>query len=307
MAGPVIEVKNLNLTLQGKSILNKVNLLVNQKQICAFIGENGAGKTSTIRSIIGLYPPTEGQCSVFGQLAYKMNQQTRNRVGVVLDEGGLYSELNAWEHILFFGRIRGLDKLTIAKRFERLTKHFELQSTEPVGRYSKGMKQKLMLIRELLHDPELLILDEPFNGLDPDARILLRDKLKEICTEQGTAVFISSHDLFDIEKIADQVVMIQQGCIIADQRLQDIVGSSEQYIVTTSDPGKTAEAMAAIQGMNVVTHDDRSVTFTVQMDLVPHPLRTLMEHGIKVDEFFKKKHTLEEFYKKTKKSVSHIS
>lgn len=307
MVDPVIEIQDLSLSLQGKFILSNISLQVEQGYICAFIGENGAGKTSTIRSMIGLYPPTQGQCKILGQTAYHMNQQTRNRVGVVLDEGGLYSELTAWEHMLFFGRVRGLDKHTIAKRFEHLAQKFELHSTAPAGRYSKGMKQKLMLIRELLHEPEVLILDEPFNGLDPDARIFLRDTLREISKDQGTAIFISSHNLFDIEKISDQVVMIQQGSIVANHGLQEIIESSERYIVTTIDPSKAAEAIMAIQGMNVISHDGRSVTFTVQADVVPHPLRTLMKHGVMVEEFFKEKHTLEEFYKKTKKTASHKS
>lgn len=301
MESPIIEVSRLGLSLQGKSILKDVNFEIHKAKICAFIGENGAGKTSTIRCIAGLYPPSRGVCNMFGEPSYGMSQRTRNRFGIVLDEGGVYGEMTAWEHMLFFGRLRGLDKPKIADRFKKLAEHFELKSTAPAGRFSKGMKQKLMIIRELLHEPELFILDEPFNGLDPDARIFLRDKLRGISTEQGTSILISSHDLFDIEKIADQVIMIQEGQIVADNTLQEITGNGEQYIVTCKNPSEAARVINEISGMNVVSHNENSVTFTVNSGIVKQPLQTLLDYHIVVEEFFKKKSTLEDFYRKKKK------
>lgn len=304
MISPVIEARGLSLGLQGNTILQDVELITQQAQICAFIGENGAGKTSTIRCIAGLYPPTKGMCSVFGEPSYLMSQRNRNRLGIVFDEGGLYGEMTAWEHMLLFGRLRGMSKRTIAERFGRLIQYFELESTMKVSRYSKGMKQKLMIIRELLHAPELLILDEPFNGLDPDSKIFLRDKLREICSEQGTSILISSHDLFDIEKIADQVIMIQQGRIVANQALQEITGKSERYVVTCSNPVEVATILQSIEGMTVLSHDGESVTFTVNLELIERPLQILMEYHIEVNEFFKEKESLEDFYRKTKQAAA---
>ncbi|WP_311519469.1 ABC transporter ATP-binding protein [Paenibacillus albidus] len=208
---------------------------------------------------------------------------------------------------LFFGRLRGLDRSAIANQFQKLAQHFELKSNLPAGRCSKGMKQKLMVIRELLHEPELLILDEPFNGLDPDARIFLRDQLKEICATQGTSILISSHDLFDIEKIADQVIMIQQGEIVADNTLQEITGTSEHYIVTCSNPEEAAEVIRQIEGMTVVSHDQHSVVFIINSDIIHHPLQTLLERQVEVNEFFKAKDSLEDFYRKTKQTAARNS
>lgn len=304
MTSPVIELIGLNLTLQGNPVLKDVDIVTRPAQICALIGENGAGKTSTIRCITGLYPPTGGICSMFGEPSYNMSQKSRNRFGIVFDEGGLYGEMTAWENALFFGRLRGMNKESIAERFNMLVQHFELKTAVKVGRYSKGMKQKLMIIRELLHDPELLILDEPFNGLDPDSKIFLRDKLSRICSEQGTSILISSHDLFDIEKIADQVIMIHQGRIVADQALQEITGFSDQYIVTCRNPDTVAELLRTIEGITVAGHDGHTVTFAVQPELVAQPLQVLLEHGIEVEEFFKEKSSLEDFYRTTKKAAA---
>ncbi|HEY2495276.1 MAG TPA: ABC transporter ATP-binding protein [Paenibacillus sp.] len=306
MASPVIETRGLKLNLEGNPILQHIDIITHPAQICALIGENGAGKTSTIRCITGLYPPTEGICTMFGEPSYNMSQKSRNRFGIVFDEGGLYGEMTAWEHVLFFGKLRGLNKESITKRFNRLVQLFELKTAVKVGRYSKGMKQKLMIIRELLHEPELLILDEPFNGLDPDSKIFLRDKLSGICSEQGTSILISSHDLFDIEKIADQVIMIHQGRIVADHALKEITGISEHYIVTCSNPEEVVGTLRSINGIAVVSHDGRSVTFTVNSELIKQPLQVLLEHGIEVEEFFKEKSSLEDFYRTTKKAAAQI-
>ncbi|MGG1878307.1 ABC transporter ATP-binding protein [Paenibacillus cisolokensis] len=303
MGSQIIETRGLNLNLQGNHVLKNIDITTHSGQICALIGENGAGKTSTIRCIAGLYPPTTGACTIFGEPAYNMSQKSRNRFGIVFDEGGLYGEMSAWENVLFFARLRGMQKEKIAARYNELVQHFELKTSLKVGRFSKGMKQKLMIIRELLHEPELLILDEPFNGLDPDSKIFLRDKLSEICSKQGTPILISSHDLFDLEKIADQVIMIHQGRIVADQALQAITGMTQRYVVTCDNPQLVVSILQDIDGMTVVSHDEQSVTFMVESEVIKQPLQILLQHGIEIQEFFKEKSSLEDFYRTTKQAA----
>ncbi|MEI2285119.1 ABC transporter ATP-binding protein [Paenibacillus polysaccharolyticus] len=303
MVSQVIQTRGLNLSLQGNQVLHNIDITTYSGQICAFIGENGAGKTSTIRCITGLYPPTAGGCTMFGEPAYNMSQKNRNRFGIVFDEGGLYGEMSAWENVLFFARLRGMDKDKINERFNRLVQHFELKTALKVSRFSKGMKQKLMIIRELVHEPELLILDEPFNGLDPDSKIFLRDKLSEICSRQGTSILISSHDLFDLEKIADQVVMIHQGRIVANQALEEITGITERYIVTCNSPHQVASILQDIEGITVVNHDEHSVTFTFESEVIKQPLQILLKHNVEIQEFYKEKSSLEDFYRTTKQAA----
>ena len=303
MGSQVIEIRGLNLSLQGKPVLHEIDMVIRPAQISALIGENGAGKTSMIRCITGLYPPTQGTCTMFGEPVYNMSQKTRNRFGVVFDEGGVYTEMSAWENVLFFARLRGMSMDSIEDRFGRLARHFELNTSLKVGRFSKGMKQKLMIIRELLHEPELLIMDEPFNGLDPDSKIFLRNKLREICSKQGTSILISSHDLFDLEKVADQVIMIHQGRIVADQTLQAITGVTERYIVICNDPRQVVQILRNVEGISVTSHDEQSVSFITKSEIVKQPLQILLHHGIDVQEFFKEKSSLEGFYRTTKEAA----
>lgn len=304
MVSSVVELRGLSLSLQGRPVLDHIDMAIRPALISALIGENGAGKTSTIRCITGLYPPTRGMCSMFGEPAYNMTQKSRNRFGVVFDEGGLYGEMSAWENVLFFGRLRGMRKETIAERFSSFAQHFELKSTLKAARFSKGMKQKLMIIRELLHEPELLVLDEPFTGLDPDSKIFLRDQLKEICLKQGTSILISSHDLFDLEKIADHVMMIHQGRIVADQTLGTISGVTERYIAVCSRPDEAVNVLRNMVGIQVLSHDEQSVTLVIQPELIKQPLQLLLQEGIEVKEFFKEKGSLEDFYRETKQAAA---
>ncbi|WP_145330243.1 ABC transporter ATP-binding protein [Paenibacillus xylanexedens] len=303
MSSQVAEIHGLNLSLQGKPVLHNVNMVVRPAQITALIGENGAGKTSMIRCITGLYPPTQGICAVFGEQAYYMSQGSRNRLGVVFDEGGLYGEMSAWENVLFFARLRGIPRARIEEPYNRLVQQFELKTSLKVGHFSKGMKQKLRIIRELLHKPELLILDEPFNGLDPDSKFFLRDQLSAICSDQGTSILISSHDLFDLEKIADQVVMIHRGRIVADQSIQTITEVTERYIVICSNPQHAVKILHNVKGIYVMNQDEQSVSFMSGSGSVKHLLQLLLQHGIEVEEFFKEKNSLEDFYKKIKQAT----
>ncbi|MBU5351283.1 ABC transporter ATP-binding protein [Paenibacillus barcinonensis] len=299
----MIEIRNLNLSLRGNIILENINLAIHPAQVCALIGENGAGKTSTIRCMAGLYPPTTGACMIFGEPAYNMSQKSRNRMGMVFDGGGLYGEMSAWENVQFFARLRGVEKDRIRERYNRLVQQFELRTSLKVERFSKGMKQKLMIIRELVHEPELLILDEPFNGLDPDSKIFLRNKLRELCSEQGTSILISSHELFDLEKIADQVIMIHQGQIAANHAIQEITETDERYIVICSNPEHAKSILKNMDGMMMLSHAGQSVRFVVQSEVIKQPLQLLIQHGVEVQEFFKEKNSLEDFYKATKQAV----
>ena len=198
--GPVKAVKNLTLSL-GKG------------EVTGFLGTNGAGKTTTIKMLIGLIRPTSGTVRLFG--GDPSDAQTRLRIGYMPEIAYYYPYLNVRELLSFYGGVCGMDKRTVKSRTDELLEEVELADVakRPLKEYSKGMLQRAGIAQALLNDPDLLILDEPFTGLDPLARIHFRELLKRL-RGKGKSIFFSSHELGETELLCDNVAIMKKGrCI----------------------------------------------------------------------------------------------
>jgi ABC-2 type transport system ATP-binding protein len=191
--------------------LSGLDLTLSEGELVGFLGANGAGKTTTVRIILGLLAADRGDVRVLGLDPRTDGDAVRAKVGAVLDHDGLYDRLTAAHNLEFHAELRRL--ADGRRRIEELLRSFGLwdRRSERVGNFSKGMRQKVALARALLHRPQLLLLDEPFTGLDPAAAIEVRDDLKRQASQEHTAILVATHDLHYVEKSCGRVVFLKGG------------------------------------------------------------------------------------------------
>lgn len=238
---PAIRVSGLEKRYGKTEALRGLDFEIPSGKLTGFLGPNGAGKTTTFRAVLGLTRRDGGQVEVLGQPVPGDLTRIVKKVGVIVEEPGLIKALTGRKNLvvaadtLGFGhdRISGLlDFVGLGSDADRKT-----------GDYSKGMRQRLALAAALLGDPELLILDEPLDGLDPGGQLAFRARLKEL-TEEGRTVVVSSHDLADVEALADYVVVIDEGRLVTQGALEELLGETGTHVVVP-DPAKAAEVLRA--------------------------------------------------------------
>ena len=200
-----------------------VNLNVQPGQILALLGQNGAGKTTTVRMLTALLSPTRGWARVGGFDVRKYPQEVRANVGVLTEQHGLYMRMSGDEYLDFFGKVYGLDVKTRKTRADYLMEYFGLSesASRRSGEYSKGMKQKLALARALIHDPSVLLLDEPTSAMDPESAQLVRNEISRLRSSKRT-IIICTHNLAEAEALADQIAIIYRGKILLSGTLEEL-------------------------------------------------------------------------------------
>lgn len=210
-------------------VLKGVNLKVSPGQIIGYIGPNGAGKSTTVKIILGMLTQYEGGVRIFGEDIKNDPIGYKARIGYVPEIANLYDSLTGQEYLHFIGTLYGLEKKAIDEKGLELYKLFGIEDAyqSRIVSYSKGMKQKLMIIASMIHNPELLFLDEPINGLDANSVMIFKSLLKKL-SEQGKTIFYSSHIMEVVEKISDRIVVLNDGVIVADGDFEALKASGHQ-------------------------------------------------------------------------------
>jgi ABC-2 type transport system ATP-binding protein len=200
-----------------------VTLTVQPGQILALLGQNGAGKTTTVRMLTSLLSPTRGWARVGGYDVSTRPQEVRANVGVLTEQHGLYMRMTGEEYLEYFGKVYGLDAATRSKQRKYLLDYFGLAEAahRRSGEYSKGMKQKLALARALIHDPSVLLLDEPTSAMDPESAQLVRNEISRLRSSSRT-IIICTHNLAEAEALADQIAIIYRGKILLNGTLEEL-------------------------------------------------------------------------------------
>jgi ABC-2 type transport system ATP-binding protein len=213
----IIRMEALTRTFGAVRAVEGLDLEVPSGTVFGFLGPNGAGKTTTIRLLLGLLEPTAGRAIVLGADTKTGGDTIRERSGALLEHHGLYERLSAEENLAFYARVWRIGGTARADRIRELLEPLGLwdRRREPVGRWSRGMKQKLAVARALLHRPALLFLDEPTAGLDPVAAASLRDELGSLVAREGVTVFLTTHNLAEAERLCGRVAVIKQGRLMA--------------------------------------------------------------------------------------------
>ncbi len=225
----VIAISGLKMKYGEKSVLKGIDLQIKPGQIISYIGPNGAGKTTTIRIILGMIDDYEGRVRVFDQDIAAGGIEYKKKIGYVPEGGELYETLTGQEYLEFIGKIYDLKDEIINRRGITMAEYLNFQEAlnDRISSYSKGMKQKLLITAALLHDPQIIILDEPLNGLDANSVLVFKEVLSKLA-QAGKTIFYSSHLMDVVEKISNRIVLIYDGKIVADGTFAELQKKSAQ-------------------------------------------------------------------------------
>ncbi len=217
----MLEVWGLTKKFNGLAAVENVSFTLRPGEILGYVGPNGAGKSTTVKMIIGLLDPSEGQILFQGKSIIDDLPGFQARIGYVPEESHLYPHLSGWEYLQLVGRLRGLPKGVLESKIDGFLSLFALREDAncPVSAYSKGMRQKILLAAALMHNPELLILDEPLSGLDVTTALVLRDVLQGLAAE-GRMILYSSHVLDVLEKVCSGVLILCKGKVAAHDSIE---------------------------------------------------------------------------------------
>ncbi len=220
---PILSIKDLKKEFGAKEVLKGVQLDVYKGQIIGYIGPNGAGKSTTVKIILGLEEEYSGQVTLFGEDISTGSVEYKKRIGYVPEMADLYDNLTAEEYLTFMGELYGLEQERAQKKAEKLMSLFGLSEVyeSRIASFSKGMKQKVLIISSLLHNPDVLFLDEPINGLDANSVMIFKELLAQLA-EQGKTIFYSSHIMDVVEKISNRIILLHNGQIVADGSFEEL-------------------------------------------------------------------------------------
>jgi ABC-2 type transport system ATP-binding protein len=301
----VIESSNVSFKYNGAYALNNFNLNVNRGEVVALLGPNGAGKTTSIRVLNGLLSPESGSITVLGLDPHQDGAKVRTRTGVLTETPALYERLTAWQNLSFFGSLSELSRSEVEERSNYLLKVFNLhdRSQDRVESFSKGMKQRLALARTLLHNPELLFLDEPTSDLDPEAAKQVQDLILEISGNDNRTVILCTHRLYEAERLCDRVAIMKNGRVAASGTLDELRAQVSPMIqVVFRFSVKADDTLAAIlsqlQGANrVKVLPEGEIILTVDSeDNIPAMVSALVNKGAEIKAVEPHRATLEEIY-----------
>jgi ABC-2 type transport system ATP-binding protein len=282
---------------------NQLSFDVASGEIFGLVGPNGAGKTTTLKMICGLVVPTSGSVSVNGVDVARQPEEAQRHLGYLADFFSLYDDLKVWEYLDYFARAYKMDRYLISKRVDELIQRLGLETKREamIGGLSRGMKQRVGLGRAIVHDPPLLVLDEPAAGLDPKARVELKELLREL-QRGGKTIFITSHILSDLEEICSSIAIIERGRLLRIGRLEDVMreGKAARRIrIRLAAPGFAAsEWLSARPGVSSATMANAETTFSFtgsDMEMA-ELVRGMVSAGAPVCGVEELTETLEELY-----------
>ena len=240
MTDLVIETKGLTKVYGDQTVLNAVNLHVKRGRIYGLLGRNGAGKTTIMKTVLGLTSITSGEIEVFGQNIVKHEKELYPRIGAIIETPGFYPNLTGTENLEIFAKLRGTASSNAVEHAMNVV-GLPYKDKKLFSKYSLGMKQRLGIANAILHDPELLILDEPTNGLDPIGIAEVRKFIKTMSMEQGKTILISSHILSEIALLADDVGIIDHGVLLEENSMRELEEKNRKCIlILVSDVSKAA-------------------------------------------------------------------
>lgn len=231
----IIEIEGLTKTFKDVKAVDELSLHVNKGDIFGFLGPNGAGKSTTIRMLLTLIRPNAGTIKLFGKSLNEERKQILEDVGAIVEKPDFYNYLSAYKNLEILGRLSGRE--VSAKRIMEIldTVGLKERSNGKVKTYSHGMKQRLGIAQALLHDPDLIILDEPTTGLDPQGMKEIRDLIIHLRDEKNKTIFLSSHLLSEVEQIANRMIIINKGKTVVEGFVQDLLNSSELKVTFELD------------------------------------------------------------------------
>ena len=293
-----IQVQGLAKRFGGRTAVEGLTFDVRPGEVFGLLGPNGAGKTTTVRMLTGLLQPSEGQASVWGYSVRTQGEELRRTVGLLTEQPGLYDRLTARENLRFFMKLHELDEAAAWPRARAYLERFGRagREDEACGSFSKGMRQKLAIVRTLVHDPKVIFLDEPTSGLDPESARTVRDAVAELATE-GRTIVLCSHNLAEVERLCSRVAIIQ-GRLLAMAPLGELRRSGQALDIRVDGDGERfLPVLAALPfAPSVLNEGGRLKVMLTEDAQAPDVLACLVGAGARVHSAVPSHRPLEEVY-----------
>ena len=298
-----VKVQKLTHTFGTLKAVDDMTFNIRRGEVFGLLGPNGAGKTTTVRLLNGLYAPGQGSIEVLGLNPQSQGNAVRRRTGILTETPANYERLTARQNLEFFGALAGMDKTDLKRRIEELLAFFGLEkrADDLVGKYSKGMKQRLALARAFLHRPELIYLDEPTSGLDPESAQQVRELIESLRVQNGHTVFLCTHHLDEAQRLCDRVAILNRGRMLAQGTLEEL---GRRFLpglwieIGLWMPLPAGEEIVNQQpGVQQVNADGRALKVQVNSESqVPAIVRGLVEAGAQIVSVQPVKTSLEDVY-----------
>lgn len=290
----LLEVDNLNKSFKDFQAVNNLSFSVNQGDIYGFLGPNGAGKSTTLRMILGLIYPTSGTIKFKGEEITAKSRNYLSQIGALIERPDFYTNLSAYNNLSLFAQLSKIPDRE--KRIQEVLREVKLEDRQKskVKSYSQGMKQRLGIAQALLHKPDLIILDEPSNGLDPQGQADMRELIVKISREMNITVILSSHILSEIEQIANRMLIISRGEKLREGGVQELMSSEQMSVDIKSDNPEGVYRFMQESGFECeLIH--KSVRIKCEEPKIPELTQKLVGAGFAIYEV-KQLRTLEEYF-----------
>ena len=293
MDSHVLSVNNITKRIGKKEIIKGVSFHIDEGEIFGFLGPNGSGKSTTLRMIVGLLRPTSGSISICGHSITKSFTKAMSNVGCIIEEPDLYSYATGMKNLEMIGYMsKNISRKDIMNAVELVG--MEKRIGDKVSTYSRGMKQRLGLAQALLHNPRLLVLDEPTNGLDPQGIFEFREMVKALALEKNISVLVSSHLISEVQLMCTKVSIIRDGLLVKTADVKDLVSSREVYWVI-DDPQKAKSFIKERYGIDARITDDR-LEAVMDLNQLEAVNASFVHEGFKLKYVNSKSKTLEELF-----------
>jgi ABC-2 type transport system ATP-binding protein len=290
----IVVIKDVTKVIKGRTIIDNVSFEVNKGEVFGFLGPNGAGKTTTIRMIVGLMSITSGDITIDGYSINTKFEEAVRHVGAIVENPEMYKFLSGYLNLIHYARmVKGISKEKIDETVKLVGLSDRIH--DKVKTYSLGMRQRLGLAQCLLHDPKVLILDEPTNGLDPAGIREIRDYIRLLARERNMAVIVSSHILSEMEMMCDRIGIIQNGRLIDVQLVQEFVHGTIASFEFEVIPSEKAITLLKTTFPKIpVTHSRNGITLELAKEEVPQMVNAFVEENIQVFGISEVSKTLED-------------
>ena len=294
----IIETKNLTKQYGSQKSVDGLTIHVKPGRIYGLLGRNGAGKTTTMKMLLGLTKPTSGEVKIWGKPLQGNEKELLPRIGSLIESPGFYPNLTGTENLGIFAALRGVSNQAVKDALDLVGLPYK--DKKLFSQYSLGMKQRLAIALAVMHDPELLILDEPINGLDPIGIAEVRSFIRELCDERGKTILISSHILSEISLLADDIGIIDHGVLLEEESLAQLEQKSSRHIqFTLSDTAQAARILERDFQENHFTIQDSHNLRLHNLELPVGKLVTaFVENGVEVSQAAAVEESLEDYFKR---------
>ena len=292
----IIEVNNLSKNFNDITAVSGLSFSVNEADIYGFLGQNGAGKSTTIRMLLTLIKPSSGEIKIFGKELHANRHAILQQTGAIIERPDMYKYLSAYDNLSIFAKMSGIkvSRKLIMDRLQMVG--LADRSSSKVKTYSQGMKQRLGIAIALVHDPKLIILDEPTNGLDPQGIADMRNLILSLSREMGKTVVVSSHLLSEIELIANRMIIINKGKKIAEGSVAELLDPSNTLVqLETTDDTETFNKIQTTDWASTATLTKKYIQFTINKSEIPQLVFSLTEMNVGIIAI-QPRHSLEDYF-----------